>query len=111
MRSDRPLQRVFGSGSPGSPGLDKVATLCVELVSATAANPGVYLCFVPDVDDFFDVLLGDRVEADDATVEGLVELEFLLLRALHVHNTDRVVVRSLNVCEPSTSCQGSCPWS
>ena len=41
----------------------------------------------------FDVLLEDRVEADDAAVERLVELEVLLLRALHVHNVDRVVVR------------------
>ena len=58
-----------------------------------ALNPGVCLCFVPEVDDFFDVHLGDRVEADDAVVEGLVELEFFPLSTLHVHSVDRVVVR------------------
>ena len=49
-----------------------------------AANPGVRLCLILDVDDLFGVLLGDRVEADDAADEDLVELEVLLLRALHV---------------------------
>ena len=42
---------------------------------------------------FFAALLGDRVEPYDATVEGLVELEVLMLRTIHVHNVDRVVVR------------------
>ena len=58
-----------------------------------SADPGVSVCFIADVDDIFDVLLGDRVEADNPTVEGLVEVEVLLLRALHIHNVDRVVVR------------------
>ena len=58
-----------------------------------AANPGVCLCRVVDVEDCFGVLLGNRVEADDAAVERLVELEVLLLRVLHVHSVDRVVVR------------------
>ena len=34
------------------------------------------------------VLLGDRVEADDAAVESLVGIEVFLLRTLHVHNVD-----------------------
>ena len=42
------------------------------------------------VDNLLDVFLGDRVGADDATVVGLVDL---LLRALHVHNVHRVVMR------------------
>ena len=58
---------------------------------------GICLCLVPDVDDLSDILLGNRVEADDAAVEGLVELEVLLLRTLHVQNVDRVVVR-LQTC-------------
>ena len=49
-----------------------------------AANPGLSLCLVPDVDDLFVVLPGDRVEAGGAAVEGLVELEVLPLRPLHV---------------------------
>ena len=57
------------------------------------ANPGVCLCLAPDVDNLVDVLLEDRVQADDVAVEGLVELEVLMLRALHVHNIDRVMVR------------------
>ena len=43
------------------------------------------------MDDFIDALLGDRVEADDAAVEGLADLEALF--AFHVHSVDRVVVR------------------
>ena len=39
-----------------------------------AENHGVGLCLVPVT---FDVLLGDRPEADNAAVEGLVELEVL----------------------------------
>ena len=35
----------------------------------------------------------DGVETDNAVIERLVELEVLLLRAFHVHNVDRVVVR------------------
>ena len=58
-----------------------------------AAHPGVRLCLVPAGDDFVDVLLGDRVEADDTAFEGVVELEVLLLRTIHVHDADRVVVR------------------
>ena len=56
-------------------------------------NPGACLCHVPDVDDLFDVLLGDHFQADDAAIESSVELEIILLRALHVHNVDRVVVK------------------
>ena len=51
------------------------------------------LCLVPDVDGLFDVLLGDRVAAEDAAVEGLMEFEVLPVRSLSVHNADRVVVR------------------
>ena len=43
------------------------------------------------MDDFIDALLGDRVEADDAVVESLADLE--ALGAFHVHTVDRVVVR------------------
>ena len=45
------------------------------------------------MDDFLDVLLGDRVKTDNAAIERAVELEVLLLRAFLVHNVDRVVVR------------------
>ena len=37
------------------------------------------------MDGLFDVLLGNRVQADDAAAEGLEELE--------IHNVDRVAVR------------------
>ena len=57
-----------------------------------SANPGVWLCLVPDVDDLSDVILGNRVEADDTAEEGLVELEVLLLRTLHAHNVNCVEV-------------------
>ena len=57
-----------------------------------AANLGAGFFLVSDVDDFSDFLLGDRVEADNAAIEGVVELEVLFLRNLHVHNVDRVVV-------------------
>ena len=60
---------------------------------------------------FFDALLGDRVEAIDAAVEGLVELEVLLLPSLYVHIVDRVVVRLFSVCKPKSCGQGSCPRS
>ena len=36
-----------------------------------AANPGECLGHVHDVGDFFEILLGDRVEADDEAVEGV----------------------------------------
>ena len=39
------------------------------------------------------LILGERADADDAAVEGLVELEVLLLRALHVHSVDHVVLK------------------
>ena len=42
---------------------------------------------------FFDVLLEDRVEVDDAAVGVLVGLEFILLRTFHVFTVDRAVVR------------------
>ena len=58
-----------------------------------ASNPGGCLCLVPDVDDLSGVLLGDRVEADGAAAGGLVELEVLLLGALHVNHVNRAVVR------------------
>ena len=57
------------------------------------AKPGFSICSVPDVDNFLGVLLGHRVETDNAAIESLVELEVLLLRAFHVHYVDRVVVR------------------
>ena len=57
-----------------------------------AANPGVCL-LVPDADDLVDLLLGGRVESDDAAVEGLEEKVVLLLRTRLVHNVNRVVVR------------------
>ena len=38
------------------------------------ASPVAVLCLVPDVDDLLDVLLGDRDEAENAAVEGLLEL-------------------------------------
>ena len=40
-----------------------------------------------------DVLFGDRVEANDAAAEGLLELEVHFLRTLYVHSVDRVAVR------------------
>ena len=36
-------------------------------------------------DFFFEVLLGDRVETENAATELLVELQPVLLRAFHVH--------------------------
>ena len=45
------------------------------------------------MEDLLGVLLADRVDANDAVTERLVELEALLLRSFHVHNVDRVVVR------------------
>ena len=59
----------------------------------STADAGVGFCLVPDVDDCFHVLLRGRVETDNAAIERLVEPEVLHLRALHVHNVDRVVVR------------------
>ena len=38
---------------------------------------------------FFDVLLGDRVEADDVAVQRLVDIEVLILRVLHVQRGAR----------------------
>ena len=35
------------------------------------------------MDDFLDVLLGDRVKTNNAASERLVELEVLLLRIFH----------------------------
>ena len=55
-----------------------------------AANPGECLCLVP-AEYLFYVLLGDRVEASGAAVEGY------LLRTIHVHNVNRVAVR-LKTC-------------
>ena len=75
----------------------------------TAAIFGVCLCFVPDVDDFFDVLLGDRAEA--AAADCVVELEVFLLRGLPVHKVDRVVVRLHVVVSLVLLGQGSCPWA
>ena len=45
------------------------------------------------MEDLHDVLLGYRAEAINAVMERLTELEVLLVRAFHVHNVDRVVVR------------------
>ena len=44
----------------------------------------------------FNVLLADRVETHNTTMERLVELE-VLVRAFDVHNVDRVEVR-LKMC-------------
>ena len=63
------------------------------------------LCLVPDVDDLFDLLFGDRVEA---TVEGMVELEVLHLRTIHVHQRGSRGGEALKVGKPCTCCQGSC---
>ena len=53
------------------------------------ANPQRMSLPCHDVDDLFDVLLGDRVGADDAAVEGLVELEVFPATFLHVNNVNR----------------------
>ena len=45
------------------------------------------------MEDLHDVLLGYRAEAINAVMERWTELEVLLVRAFHVHNVDRVVVR------------------
>ena len=45
------------------------------------------------MNDCSEALLGDRVEADDATVESLEVLEKDFLRTPHVHQVDLVVVR------------------
>ena len=63
---------------------------------------GFCTCSVADVDE--DVLLGDRVETDNAALERLIELDVLLLRAFHVHNVCRVVVRLKHICKHCTSC-------
>ena len=52
---------------------------------------------------FSDLLFGDRVEADKAAADRLVELEFLGVRALRVNNVDRVVVR-FKLCAPLLRC-------
>ena len=98
---------------------------CVERLSRTVCLPAKYLCLeplhkkstpglvvvtfrqsaVPDVNDFFDALLGNRVETDNAAVERIVYLHVLLQRALHVHNVDRVVVR----CKHCTFLFELCP--
>ena len=44
------------------------------------------------MDDLFAVLPADRLEASDAAVEGLIELDFLFARTLH------------NVSQTSTYC-------
>ena len=49
------------------------------------------------------LLFGDRVEADNAAADRLVELEFLGVRALRVNNVDRVVVR-FKLCAPLLRC-------
>ena len=61
-------------------------------MSATAPEILARVSALSLVCDIVDVFLGDRVEADDAAVEVLVELEVLILRALHVQNVRRVVV-------------------
>ena len=49
--------------------------------------------FATYMNDPFGAFCGNRVEADDATVESLEEPGSFFLRALHGHNVDRVVVR------------------
>ena len=68
----------------------------LDVMCATASRILVKcLWLAPSVDDTFDVLPEDRVEADDASVDGLVELEVVLLRTLPVHNMNLVVVKCL----------------
>ena len=52
----------------------------------------------------FDVLLEDRVEADDAAVERLVELEVLLLRDPPCPQRGPRRGEAAHVCEPCTCC-------
>ena len=61
---------------------------------ATATLVFVYVKSCPtSVNDPVEALFGNRVEAGEATVESLAELELIFLRTLHVDNVDRVVVR------------------
>ena len=70
---------------------------CVSTVPTTTISSMV--CVQPRRESWrvsphcFPMWIGDRVEADDAAVQGLVELKVFLLRTLHVHSGDRVVVR------------------
>ena len=65
------------------------STVCVQLNRESCLQ--LLLC--PGVDGFLDVLQVDRVETNNAAIEGLVELEILLLRAFQVHNAEHVFVR------------------
>ena len=58
-------------------------------------------------DDLFDVLLGDRVEADDAAVEGLVKLKVFLLRTPPCPQRRSRRGEASNVCKPCTFSQDS----
>ena len=49
--------------------------------------------FVPQKNDPVEAFFRNRVEADDATVQRLAELDMFFLRTLPVYNVDRVVVR------------------
>ena len=73
------------------------SSTALRKVCDCTANPGFSICSVPDVDDFLDELLGDRVGTDDSAIQRWVYLEALRLRAFHVHNVDRVVTRLKSV--------------
>ena len=64
---------------------------CREYTSATV------VVFAPalsrNIEDPSEACFGKRVEADDAAVESLEELEMFFLRSLHVYYIDRVMVR------------------
>ena len=64
------------------------STLCVPQLRESWRK---FFLPCPDVGDV--LVLGDRVEADNAAVVSLVELEVCRLCALHTHNADHVVER------------------
>ena len=70
----------------------KVILLCLhDLVTRVpfdgmcATELRLIICLVPYVDDFLDVLQGDRVETENAAIERVSQLQVLLLRAVRVH--------------------------
>ena len=68
--------------------------------------PGVWLCLATGVGDLLMLSMGgDRAEADDAAVEGLVELKVILLLSLHVHPSRSGRSEASYVCTPCTCCQ------
>ena len=68
--------------------------VCVDGRCATAPRILAWVSYlVPDVDNLFHVLHGDRVEVDGVAVEGLVELDVPQSRSRHGEAS--------NVCKPS----------